>query len=174
MDEIILPELAQPVAPAPWERLDGEDDKYYARFLVYLRDRRMTLKEAAEEIGQTYETIRRLAQKYRWRARREAYYVEEDIEMRRAMKDRVVAHSSALVSGWNSIVEVALDSIAKRTAEGKDFNLKDAASALKAATDALRLLHGQPSQHVELNLKGAPKEKLTALEKILAELDTED
>lgn len=174
MSDPDTPDLSPIVSKAAWERLEGESEQDYGRYLVYNADRRTRLSDVAQSLGLSYEHIRRIAKKHRWRARREAYYLEEDIEMRRAIKERTARHAEELTAGWRALSEWAMDSIAEHRAEGRSLSPRDANQALKTATDALRLLDGKTTSNVGVGLAEASDAQLAELENLLKNLDIED
>lgn len=54
---------------APWHLQDGESDRAYAAFRVYLQNH-YNLRGVAEETGRTYSAIKSLARRHRWSERR--------------------------------------------------------------------------------------------------------
>ena len=174
MEEIELPALAPMHDPAPWERLEGESEVNYARFLVYMHNRLMTIAEAAAELDLSYQHLRRVAQQHRWRARRYAYYLEEDIEARKQMRDRIAARTEAQLAGWEALIDQALAAIAKNAAKGNEITTRDAATMLKIAFEPVRVLQDQASRTIKHDFASMSDDQLNKLGLLLKDVDTGD
>jgi len=167
-----IPELSDPSPPlpgphrAPWEQLAGESDLDYSRFVQYVQEGG-SVKAASLALSLSYEHTRRVAARNRWKARREAYRVEENAERRHRLRTDAEKHTHGLLEGWRACMDWAIESVAKHRAEGRYLDPRTAAQVLKSTTEALRLLDGETTSHVAVDLKGKSMDDLDALNELL-------
>ena len=152
------PALPGPVK-APWERLSGESEEDYGYFLTFLA-RRTTLKTLSEITNLSSAALGKIATRHRWRARRSAYYLEQENELREEIQADAKRQAAALIQTWGELLEWSLESILHARAEGRRLDPKEAMQALKNGTEAIRLIGGQSTANLSVDLSGASDEDL--------------
>jgi len=158
----------------PWDQQPGESDEDYSRFKVFLADESKTSKDVAKVLDLSASYVSNIAWKNRWRPRREAFYIYERAETRRAMRDKMVAKHEAMLEGWELFQQWSRDSVLHHLNAGTKMSPRDAVAGMRASTEAIRLIMGQTTSNVGLDLSKASAEDLAALDALLKKIEGEE
>lgn len=144
---------------AVWEQLAGESIEDFELFQLYLQHR--NLADVSREVGRN---LGPLSAKNRWRARKEAYVKALHHEaMDAAMQEsRDIGREHARVAV--TLRELGEKGLLELLASGERPTYKEAIALVQAGVEIERLLAGQSTQHVSIDLSGVSDSDLDALE----------
>lgn len=144
----------------PWDRQSDETAGEYLAFSLWLEGPAAIDKAFAERVDQDLVYLRRLALTRRWIERRDAYEHALASMRRSALAQFVQTQTSELQTAWRKAFDLCLRSLHEMEARGHVLSEKNAIAGLTHVTEALRLLKGEPTANVGLDLSGAPPEVL--------------
>lgn len=153
----------------PWEQQPGESVENFEKFRAYLTHGSIAAAERAfEEPG-----LGVIAAKHRWRARRAAYVTAIAHEAAEAAiveaRQIGVAHARAALALREAGEHGLLDLIAR----GVKPTYREALALIQAGVEIERLIAGQATKHVFLDLSRASEEELLELDSRLSALDAD-
>jgi hypothetical protein len=166
------PEPDAPKAPAvPWERLPGEPEQAWILFGAYLQSPSgnvATFAKGANCAGVGTSTIQAYAARWRWHARRAAlasHLARARAEGAEAQAQAQGAQMARLAQGHLDAAEEARTALELRGAIG-DMSPREVLDYASKAIEIARLLRGEVTERVGLDLSGLSIEELDALEAI--------
>jgi len=159
----------------PWHRCEDEPREDYALFGAFLTaptDRISEFWKALPETGRpSLSTLYARAADWRWIARRAALDHHMSAIRDEATAEAVREHGRVHASAWALAMDWALESILHARARGEILAPKDALAFLSKAFDAQRLMAGESTVNLGIDLARAslPLENLDKIAALLGE-----
>lgn len=142
-----------------WEQQPNESIDEFELFRLYLTHR--TISETARAAG---KPLSHIAAKNRWRARKEAYVraLAHETEEAAIEAARDIGKEHARIAC--SLREAGEKGLLDLLASGEKPTYKEAIALVQAGVEIERLLSGQATKHVSVDLSGVSSEELDDLE----------
>ncbi len=163
-------EVDEPTKPEPravWDQVPGEPPEAWEAFRAYLRYPTPNVSGFAVETGRSRSTTGALASRWRWKARRAAFEHVVSQEHVRGALDAARALGAEHGRLLAEARDWALDSILDAKARGEKLSKSEALAYLRNVIELDRLIAGEATARVVVDLSKASDEDLDAAEKAL-------
>lgn len=149
---------------APWDQAPREPPEAYALFVRYLTSTAPSLLGFVRAEGLIPGTVLALASRWRWHPRRSAYVqaiAHAGAEAaQESAQERARAHAALVLD----LRGYARDELQRLRASGTPMDAKEVLAMAKAAIELDRLIAGETTANVGVDLSGATTEEIQALE----------
>lgn len=153
-----------------WDQWPNETESAYMYFLDWMYSGIPGIKEWAVSKDMHPTKAYSLSARHRWRPRALAYQNFLTCTRMEAAAQEAAEMGRKHARAWGATFEMAAEAIHKAYAHGHDLDAVEAVRLLKIATDQQRLMMGEASAKVDINVKGVDLEKLDALDSALKAL----
>ena len=159
-ERLLDPAPAGP-APAAWERRDGETEKSFRAFRVYLSQEKRSLRKAAKEVKTTHARISSWSTAHEWVARAIAWddhlAAVQDSSAESAARSSGETIGLALSAGLE-VTRRAFESLLRDPARIEALDFADVVKALEQLGKLEQLVGGHATERVETSAPATSKE----------------